>query len=191
MTRMRTVSFKMPARLVDALDDLAWQRESNRSELVREAIEALTNGKRRSVTAAVSELLGCASARDDRPTRLHVRGRALRSVLPTRRHSERPSGARARRARHPESGCPRRTRGGRSPLAAEAIRARAHVARACVSHPNDRNSAAIADPHSRQPLPPVSPQSPPNRAHSHARTPLTQTPPPHPKTARDANKQGD
>jgi metal-responsive CopG/Arc/MetJ family transcriptional regulator len=56
MTRMRTVSFKMPTRLVDALDDLAWQRESNRSELVREAIEALTNGKRRSVTAAIREL---------------------------------------------------------------------------------------------------------------------------------------
>jgi metal-responsive CopG/Arc/MetJ family transcriptional regulator len=55
---MRTVSFKLPERLDDALNDLARRRKSSRSALVREALEALAKGKRRSVTAVVDEL-GC------------------------------------------------------------------------------------------------------------------------------------
>jgi len=54
---MRTVSFKLPERLDDALSDLARRRKSSRSAIVREALEALAKGKRRSVTAAVDELV--------------------------------------------------------------------------------------------------------------------------------------
>jgi predicted transcriptional regulator len=55
---MRTVSFKLPERLDDALSDLARRRKSSRSALAREALEALAMGKRRSVTAMVDELVG-------------------------------------------------------------------------------------------------------------------------------------
>lgn len=55
---MRTVSFKLPERLDDALDELARRRKSSRSALVREALETLAKGKRRSVTAAAEELVG-------------------------------------------------------------------------------------------------------------------------------------
>jgi predicted transcriptional regulator len=55
--RMRTVSFKLSEQLDDALSDLARRRKSSRSALVREALEALAKGKRRSVTAAVDELV--------------------------------------------------------------------------------------------------------------------------------------
>jgi predicted transcriptional regulator len=54
---MRTVSFKLPERLDDALSALARQRKSSRSALAREALEALAKSKRRSVTAAVDELV--------------------------------------------------------------------------------------------------------------------------------------
>jgi Arc/MetJ-type ribon-helix-helix transcriptional regulator len=54
---MRTVSFKLPEQLDEALSDLARRRKSSRSALVREALEALAKGKRRSVTAAVDELV--------------------------------------------------------------------------------------------------------------------------------------
>ena len=54
---MRTVSFKLPEGLDDALSDLARRRNSSRSALVREALEALATGERRSVTAAVDELM--------------------------------------------------------------------------------------------------------------------------------------
>ncbi len=54
---MRTVSFKLSERLDDAVSDLARRRKSGRSALVREALEALVKGKRRSVTAAVDELV--------------------------------------------------------------------------------------------------------------------------------------
>jgi len=53
---MRTVSFKLPVELDEALDNLARERGTTRSELVRDAIDALAKGKRRSVTAAVDEL---------------------------------------------------------------------------------------------------------------------------------------
>ncbi len=54
---MRTVSFKLSARLDNALSDLARRRKSSRSALVREALEALATGKRRSVTAVVDKLV--------------------------------------------------------------------------------------------------------------------------------------
>jgi predicted transcriptional regulator len=53
---MRTVSFKLPERLDDALSELARRRNSSRSALVREALEALAKGKRRSVTALADEV---------------------------------------------------------------------------------------------------------------------------------------
>lgn len=55
---MRTVSFKLPEQLDDALSDLARRRNSSRSALVREALEGLAAGGRRSVTAAVDALVG-------------------------------------------------------------------------------------------------------------------------------------
>lgn len=55
---MRTVSFKLPAELDEALDELARARGTSRSKLVREAIEALAKGKRRSVTAVAGRLVG-------------------------------------------------------------------------------------------------------------------------------------
>lgn len=55
---MRTVSFKLPRRLDEALDELARRRKSSRSALVREALDTLAKGKRRSVTAAVDERIG-------------------------------------------------------------------------------------------------------------------------------------
>jgi metal-responsive CopG/Arc/MetJ family transcriptional regulator len=55
---MRTVSFKLPEALDDALDDLARRRKSTRSALVREALEGLAKGPRRSVTSAADELVG-------------------------------------------------------------------------------------------------------------------------------------
>jgi predicted transcriptional regulator len=54
---MRTVSFKLPERLDHALSKLARRRKASRSALVREAIEALAKGKRRSVTVLVDELV--------------------------------------------------------------------------------------------------------------------------------------
>lgn len=54
---MRTVSFKLPEELDDAVSDLARRRNSSRSALVREALEALTTSERRSVTVAVDELV--------------------------------------------------------------------------------------------------------------------------------------
>lgn len=53
----RTVSFTLPEQLDDALTDLARRRNSSRSALVREALEALAAEKRRSVTAAVDALV--------------------------------------------------------------------------------------------------------------------------------------
>lgn len=55
---MRTVSFKLPGHLDDALDELARRRKTSRSALVREALETLAKGKRWSVTAAVETLVG-------------------------------------------------------------------------------------------------------------------------------------
>ena len=54
---MRTVSFKLPEHLDDALSDLARRRKSSRSAVVREALEGLATGGRRSVTSAVDGLV--------------------------------------------------------------------------------------------------------------------------------------
>jgi Arc/MetJ-type ribon-helix-helix transcriptional regulator len=55
---MRTVSFKLPEELDDALSELARTRRSSRSALFREALQSLAKGKRRSVTALASDLVG-------------------------------------------------------------------------------------------------------------------------------------
>lgn len=55
---MRTVSFKVPERLDDALSALARRRKSSRSALVREALETLAIRSQRSVTAAIDEIVG-------------------------------------------------------------------------------------------------------------------------------------
>ena len=55
---MRTVSFKLPRDLDDALSELARRRRCSRSALVRETLRALAKGKRRSVTALAHGLVG-------------------------------------------------------------------------------------------------------------------------------------
>jgi hypothetical protein len=55
---MRTVSFKLPESLDDALSDLARARRLSRSAIVREAIESVAKAKRRSVTGLAGELVG-------------------------------------------------------------------------------------------------------------------------------------
>jgi metal-responsive CopG/Arc/MetJ family transcriptional regulator len=55
---MRTVSVKLPERLDEALSDLARRRNVGRSTLVREALETMATGLRRSVTTIVDELVG-------------------------------------------------------------------------------------------------------------------------------------
>lgn len=50
---MKTVSFKVPAELDDALTALARTRKSSRSSLVREALAAYTVAGRGSFTACV------------------------------------------------------------------------------------------------------------------------------------------
>jgi Arc/MetJ-type ribon-helix-helix transcriptional regulator len=57
-TPMRTVSFKLPEDLDDTLNELARSRGASRSALLREALEALAKGKRRSVTALAGNLVG-------------------------------------------------------------------------------------------------------------------------------------
>ena len=65
---MRTVSFKLPEDLDDALNELARTRHSSRSALVREALESLAKGKRRSVTALAGELVGSVEGPSDLAT---------------------------------------------------------------------------------------------------------------------------
>ena len=65
---MRTVSFKLPEHLDDALSDLARRRKSSRAALVREALEGLATGGRRSVTAAVDGLVGALDGPTDLST---------------------------------------------------------------------------------------------------------------------------
>lgn len=57
-TPMRTVSFKLPEELDDTLSDLARSRRASRSALVREALESLAKGPRRSVTSVAGSLVG-------------------------------------------------------------------------------------------------------------------------------------
>ena len=65
---MRTVSFKLSEELDDALNELARQRHSSRSALVREALESLAKGKRRSVTALAGDLVGSLEGPSDLAT---------------------------------------------------------------------------------------------------------------------------
>jgi len=62
---MRTVSFKLPEDLDDALNELARTRRSSRSALVREALESLAKSKRRSVTALAGDLVGSVEGPSD------------------------------------------------------------------------------------------------------------------------------
>jgi Arc/MetJ-type ribon-helix-helix transcriptional regulator len=72
---MRTVSFKLPEQLDDALSDLARRRKSSRSALVREALEGLAAGGRRSVTAAADALVAPLDGPADLSTNpKHLRG---------------------------------------------------------------------------------------------------------------------
>jgi len=65
---MRTVSFKLPKDLDDALDELARSRGASRSAIVREALESLAKGKRRSVTTLAGDLVGSVEGRSDLAT---------------------------------------------------------------------------------------------------------------------------
>lgn len=65
---MRTVSFKLPEDLDDALNELARSRGSSRSALVREALESLAKGKRRSVTSLAGSLVGSVEGPSDLAT---------------------------------------------------------------------------------------------------------------------------
>jgi Arc/MetJ-type ribon-helix-helix transcriptional regulator len=72
---MRTVSFKLPEDLDDALNELARTRRLSRSALVREALESLKKGNRRSVTALAGELVGSVDGPSDLATnRKHMSG---------------------------------------------------------------------------------------------------------------------
>jgi Arc/MetJ-type ribon-helix-helix transcriptional regulator len=72
---MRTVSFKLPKDVDDALNELARSRGSSRSALVREALEFLAKGKRRSVTSLAGNLVGSVEGPSDLATnRKHMSG---------------------------------------------------------------------------------------------------------------------
>ena len=74
-TPMRTVSFKLPEELDDALNELARSRGASRSALVREAIESLAKGKRRSVTSVAGNLVGSVEGPTDLASnRKHLSG---------------------------------------------------------------------------------------------------------------------
>jgi predicted transcriptional regulator len=55
---MRTVSFKLPESLDDALTALARARGLSRSAIVREALEFALKARGRSVTALACDLVG-------------------------------------------------------------------------------------------------------------------------------------
>ncbi len=65
---MKTVSFKLSEKLDRELDELARVRNSSRSALVREALEALAKGKRHSVTEAAKDLVGSIEGPSDLST---------------------------------------------------------------------------------------------------------------------------
>ncbi len=72
---MRTVSFKLPEDLDDALNELARSRGASRSSLVREALESLAKGKSRSVTSLAGKLVGSVDGPTDLATnRKHLAG---------------------------------------------------------------------------------------------------------------------
>jgi metal-responsive CopG/Arc/MetJ family transcriptional regulator len=65
---MRTVSFKLPEDLDDALNELARSRGASRSALVREALESFAKGQRRSVTSLAGSLVGSVDGPSDLAT---------------------------------------------------------------------------------------------------------------------------
>lgn len=72
---MRTVSFKLPEALDEALTEMARRRKSSRSALVREALEGFATSSRRSVTAVVDEMIGDLGGPADLSTNpKHMRG---------------------------------------------------------------------------------------------------------------------
>jgi predicted transcriptional regulator len=72
---MRTVSFKLPEALDDALSELARRRKSSRSALVREALEVLAAHTQQSVTARVDALVSALDGPADLSTNpKHLRG---------------------------------------------------------------------------------------------------------------------
>jgi metal-responsive CopG/Arc/MetJ family transcriptional regulator len=74
-TPMRTVSFKLPEELDDALNELARSRGASRSALVREALESFAKGKRRSVTSVAGNLVGSVEGPTDLASdRKHMSG---------------------------------------------------------------------------------------------------------------------
>lgn len=58
MDPMRTVSFKLPRELDEALSELAARRNASRSALVREALIAFAASDVTSVTSLVDKVLG-------------------------------------------------------------------------------------------------------------------------------------
>ncbi len=72
---MRTVSFKLPEDLDDALNELARSRGASSSALVREALESLAKGQWRSVTSLAGSLVGSVEGPTDLATnRKHMSG---------------------------------------------------------------------------------------------------------------------
>jgi len=72
---MRTVSFKLPSELDDAIDELARSRGASRSAVVREALESLAKRKKRSVTALAGDLVGSVEGPADLATnKKHMTG---------------------------------------------------------------------------------------------------------------------
>lgn len=62
---MKTVSLKLPEELDRALTALARRRQSSRSALLREAIEAMTRPERSTVGELASDLAGSLSGPKD------------------------------------------------------------------------------------------------------------------------------
>ncbi len=58
VSTMKTVSFKLPAEIDRALNDLVRRRKSNRSAVIREAVETLAKSEQRTVTALAGGLVG-------------------------------------------------------------------------------------------------------------------------------------
>lgn len=72
---MRTVSFKLPGPLDEALSELARQSGRSRSNLVREALETYATGRQASVAARVDALVEAVDGPADLSTHpRHLRG---------------------------------------------------------------------------------------------------------------------
>ncbi len=67
---MRAVSLKLPEHLDQKITAIARKRRSNRSAVMREALEAFTAGRsaKTSVTAAAGDLVGSLQGPDDLAT---------------------------------------------------------------------------------------------------------------------------